>query len=318
MKKMLFLVNAHAGKTEIKAKAVDIIDIFIKGGYEVSVHTSQHPLEIPGYIAQNGRNYDTVVCCGGDGTLNETVNGLMRLDEEFRPTLGYIPSGTVNDFATTVGLSKNPLTAATDIVNGEITKIDIASFNKRHFTYVAAFGAIAEVSFDTPQHYKNLFGKSAYILEGLKRVSKIKPYKMQIQWGDFVFGGEFILGMVTSSRTVGGIGVFEGKNADMRMDDGFYEVTLVTMPKTLTASAEMLNAILNMDLTDSSSIISFKAKDISFHSETPVAWTVDGEFAGKVYSADVSVKKQAVEIITNPKTTFENNSFFMPPTYPVM
>ncbi len=318
MKKMLFLVNAHAGKTEIKAKAIDIIDIFIKGGYEVSVHTSQHPLEIPGYIARNGKNYNTIVCCGGDGTLNETVNGLMRIDEPQRPTLGYIPTGTINDFATTAGLSKNPLQAATDIVNGEERKIDVASFNKRHFTYVAAFGAIAEVSFDTPQHYKNLFGKSAYFLEGLKRVSKIKPYKMQIQWGDFVFGGEFILGMVTSSRTVGGIGVFEGKNADMKIDDGFYEVTLVSMPKTLTASAEMLNAILNMDLTDASSIISFKAKEISFHSETPVAWTVDGEFAGKVYSADVNVNKQAIKLITNPKSSSESIQDRLPTVYPVI
>ncbi len=299
MKKMLFLVNAHAGKTDIKAKAVDIIDIFIKGGYEVTVHTSQHPLEIPGYIAKNANKYYTIVCCGGDGTLNETVNGLMRVPEEERPFLGYIPTGTVNDFATTTGISKNFLQAATDIVNGTPSKIDVASFNKRYFTYVAAFGAIAEVSFDTPQLYKNMFGRSAYILEGLKRVSKIRPYKMQIQWGDFVFGGEFILGMVTSSRTVGGIGVFEGKNADMRMDDGFYEVTLVTMPKTLTASADMLNAILKMDFADSSSIISFKTKDISFHSETPVAWTVDGEFAGKVYSADVNVNKQAISLITN-------------------
>ncbi len=317
MKKMLFLVNAHAGKTEVKAKAIDIIDIFIKGGYEVIVHTSQHPLEIPGYIALNGEKYDTIVCCGGDGTLNETVNGLMRIKEESRPVLGYIPTGTVNDFATTIGLSKNPLQAAMDIIDGEVMKVDVASFNKRYFTYVAAFGAIAEVSFDTPQHYKNLFGKSAYILEGLKRVSKIRPYKMQVQWGDFVFGGEFILGMVTSSRTVGGIGVFEGKNADMRVDDGYYEVTLVTMPKTLTASAEMLNALINMDITDSSSIITFKAKDISFHSETPVAWTVDGEFAGKVYSTDVSVQKQAVKIITNVKNN-EYNSAIINPRYPIL
>ncbi|MBR6801273.1 MAG: YegS/Rv2252/BmrU family lipid kinase [Eubacteriaceae bacterium] len=317
MKKMLFLVNAHAGKTEVKAKAIDIIDIFIKGGYEVTVHTSQHPLEIPGYLARNGKIYDTIVCAGGDGTLNETVNGLMRIEEGLRPKLGYIPTGTVNDFASTAGISKNVLQAATDIIDGQPRRIDIATFNKRHFTYVAAFGAIAEVSFDTPQHYKNMFGKSAYILEGLKRVSKIRPYKMQIQWGDFVFGGEFILGMVTSSRSVGGIGVFENEKVDMRMDDGFYEVTLVTMPKTLTASADMLNALLKMDITDTNSIISFKAKDVSFHSETPVAWTVDGEFAGKVYSADVNVNKQAIQLITNPKGVSADD-FTLPQRYPIL
>ena len=317
MKKMLFLVNAHAGKTEVKAKAIDIIDICIKGGYEVTVHTSQHPLEIPGYLARNGKIYDTIVCAGGDGTLNETVNGLMRIEEGLRPKLGYIPTGTVNDFASTAGISKNVLQAATDIIDGQPRRIDIATFNKRHFTYVAAFGAIAEVSFDTPQHYKNMFGKSAYILEGLKRVSKIRPYNMQIQWGDFVFGGEFILGMVTSSRSVGGIGVFENEKVDMRMDDGFYEVTLVTMPKTLTASADMLNALLKMDITDTNSIISFKAKDVSFHSETPVAWTVDGEFAGKVYSADVNVNKQAIQLITNPKGVSADD-FTLPQRYPIL
>lgn len=289
---MLFIVNAHAGKTEIKEKALDIIDIFIKAGYDVTVHTTQHPLETPSQIKRRGAEFDIIVVCGGDGTFNEAINGMMLLDK--RIPLGYIPTGTVNDFASSLGISRDMLTAAGTIVAGSAFSCDMACFNNRYFTYVAAFGAFTEVSYETPQQTKNLIGRMAYILEGIKRLPSIRPVQMNVNWEGLEFSGDFLFGMITNTKSVGG---FALQNiSDLRMDDGYYEVTLVLTPKSLISSAEMLNSLIRLDM-DNNSIITFKAKKVEFHSEDNVSWTLDGEFGGSVKDAKISVVKQAVDII---------------------
>ena len=166
-KKMLFLFNPHAGKSQIKNKLMDIINLFIQAGFKIQVYATQGNKDAVRAAAAYGRYVDCVVCSGGDGTLNETVCGLMRLKK--RPVIGYIPTGTTNDFAYTHKLSKNMLTAAKTVVEGEAEEVDVGRFNERYFTYVAGFGAFTDVSYRTPQEMKAVLGHPAYLLEGVKR-----------------------------------------------------------------------------------------------------------------------------------------------------
>lgn len=153
-RRMLFLINPHAGKAEIKGKALDLIDLFVRGGWEVTVHTTQRRLEIADLLPRRAGQYGLIVCSGGDGTLNETITGLMRCLPEGRPPVGYIPAGTVNDFASSLGISKNMHEAAATILSGEPFLCDVGAFGDRYFSYIAAFGAFTDVSYQTPQQSK--------------------------------------------------------------------------------------------------------------------------------------------------------------------
>lgn len=192
MKKLLFAINPHAGKGEIKTKALEVIDLFVHDGYEVTVHTTQRRREITHLLAGRAALYDLIVCCGGDGTLNETIDGLMRCAQ--RPPLGYIPAGTVNDFASSLGISKNILQAAHTILQGVPFACDIGSFGARYFSYIAAFGAFTDVAYQTPQQSKNMLGRAAYFLEGIRRLPSIHPYHMKLTHDSGEIEGDFCLG----------------------------------------------------------------------------------------------------------------------------
>ena len=162
---MLFLVNPKAGQQELRTHLLDMIDVFTAGGYDVTVHTTQGPGDLTGWIAAHGPEFDRIVCAGGDGTLNEAVTGLMRLEQ--KPPLGYIPGGTVNDVAHTLGLSREPVKAARDVISGLPKAIDVGNFcGDQWFTYVAGFGAFTDVSYETPQVEKRMLGRLAYLLNG--------------------------------------------------------------------------------------------------------------------------------------------------------
>ena len=175
-KSLLFLVNPKAGRAEIRNNLLDIIDQFVRQGWHVVVRTTQYSGELTEIIKTEGEQYDMLVCSGGDGTLNEAVGGLVGLEK--RPVLGYIPAGTTNDFAVSLGIPRNALYAASSIVTGVPYPCDVGRFGDRHFVYVAAFGAFTEVSYSTPQQFKNALGRAAYILEGIKHLAEIKSYHL--------------------------------------------------------------------------------------------------------------------------------------------
>ena len=290
---MLFVLNPRSGKGKIKNKLLEIIDIFVKNGWEVTVHTTQDAKDAFRAVHYRGSVFDRIVVSGGDGTLNEVIRGIMSLDTVSKPSLGYIPAGTVNDFAANLNLSKNMITAAEKICSGEEFRCDIGTFNRRNFVYVAAFGVFTNVSYETPQQNKNMLGNFAYFLEGVKQLSSVKSYRMKVLHGDEELEGDFVLGMVANSNHVAGM---KTRAFKAQLNDGLFEVLLIKRPKTIFELNDIVSHLAMQDL-NSELMISFRTDKVRFLTEEPVNWTLDGEFGGTTDCADVKVEKEAVTII---------------------
>lgn len=288
---MLFIVNPLSGKAEMKTHLCDVIDLFIKNGYSVNVHITQSKGDAK-YMARRAENYDIIVCSGGDGTLNETVCGIM--ENSSNPTLGYIPAGTVNDFASSLGISKDITTAAKNIVDGNLFMCDIGKFDDKYFSYIAAFGAFTDVSYSTPQQFKNIFGRAAYILEGIKQISNIKKHKLKFSANNETFEDEFIFGMITNSTSIAGIKT--SNKHEIYMDDGLLEVILVKAPKNPLDLQLILNDVITQNF-GSKLFYSFKTDKIQLSSQEKIQWTLDGEFGGEYNNCVIEAKKQALKII---------------------
>ncbi|HJA07194.1 MAG TPA: YegS/Rv2252/BmrU family lipid kinase [Candidatus Mediterraneibacter pullicola] len=294
MKKMLFIYNPNAGTGVLKPKLSDALDIFTKSGYEVTVHPTQKPHDAVEKIQECGGEYDRIVCAGGDGTLDEAVTG-MRLGG-LQTSLGYIPAGTTNDFAASLGIPKDILAAADTAVNGIPFPCDVGEFNGDHFIYIAAFGIFTDVSYETRQSMKNILGHLAYLLEGAKRIFNIPSYKVKVTHDGESFEDEFIFGMVTNSRSVGGFKGIIG--SEIIFDDGEFEVTLIRTPKNPIELNELLGAIL-MKQINPQRMYSFKSGEVKFECEEEIPWTLDGEFGGTHREVVVRDRRQALSIMVN-------------------
>ena len=296
MKKLLFVVNGHSGKGQIKNKLLDIIDIMIKEGYHVQVHTTQEREDATKVVREQAKYYDLVVCSGGDGTLDEAVTGMMQ--SEVRTPLGYIPAGSTNDFANSLEIPKDMIQAAKTAVSGVPFSCDVGEFNGDYFIYVAAFGIFTDVSYATSQELKNALGHVAYILEGAKRLHTIKSYHMRVEYDGNEIEGDFLLGMITNSTSVGGFKNMTGK--DVKLDDGMFEVTLIHKPKNIIELNTIIASLTNLkDETDL--IDSFRADSVKFYSEDEIPWTLDGEFGGDHKEVQIKDHCKAVDIMINEK-----------------
>lgn len=274
-KKMLFVYNPKAGKAQICSKLAGILDIFAKGGYEMTVYPTQRKGDAVEIVENRAPVYDIVVCSGGDGTLDETVTG-MRNSGFFTP-IGYIPAGSTNDFGGSLGLPKNMLKAAECIVDGKDFPCDIGAFNSDVFVYIAAFGLFTEVSYETGQDMKNVLGHLAYLLEGVKHLSAIRSYPMKISYEDKVIEDDFMFGMITNSVSVGGFKRITGNN--VKLDDGVFEVTLIKKPKNAIELNNIIMSLLNRDI-DTDDMYCFRTDKLVCESGEPISWTLDGENGG--------------------------------------
>lgn len=291
-KKLLFIYNAKSGTASITKKLAGIIDIFIKSGYYVEVYQTQAVLDAKKQIIERGNQFDLIVCSGGDGTLNEVASGLMQLKE--RPVIGYIPSGSTNDFASSIGLKNDMLVNAKIAVRGRKYKVDIGSFNDKNFVYIAAFGMFTEVSYSTSQKLKNVLGHQAYVVEGIKSIPSIKSYRMRFEYDGNVIEDDFIYGMVSNSNSAGGFKCIMGD--DVVLDDGLYEVTLVKKPHNAAELASIAQALLSKKKT-SNYIYTFKVSEIKAYSEDEVAWTIDGECGGSHREVTIRNNPNAITVI---------------------
>ena len=292
MKTLLFIYNPHAGKQRITAKLHDVVYHFTTAGYLVTARPTLFRGDAARIAAEEAGGYDMVVCCGGDGTLNEVVSGLLRLGGEC-PLLGYLPAGTTNDFARTLKIPATLAKAAEIAAGGTPARCDVGEFNGSTFIYVAAFGVFTEVSYATPQNQKNMLGRMAYVMEGIKSLSQLKPYHMTITHDGQTIEDDFIYGMVSDSISVGG---FRGIGKELvKLDDGLFEVMLVKTPRTL----EELRAVLNTLLTKKphERVVSFQSGEVRFECTERVAWTLDGEFGGDCETALVRNRTQAIRIM---------------------
>lgn len=294
MKKIYFIYNPHSGKEQIGAKLGEIIQILAGRDNELTVVPTTGYLDAMERITNLPEDYDMVVCSGGDGTLDEVVTGMMKRPPEQRIPIGYIPSGTTNDFARSLEIPKNMVEAAKTAMEGVPFACDIGSFNEDSFVYIASFGIFTDVSYSTKQEIKNVLGHMAYILEGMKSLYNIKSYKMKVSCEEMEFEGDFLFGMVTNSKSVAG---FKGLvRNEVTFDDGVYEVTFIKRPRNPLELQEILAALLNEKL-DSNYMYSFRTRRLTVESEERVAWTLDGEFGGEHDHVVIENNQKAIKII---------------------
>ena len=289
--RLLFVVNPNSGKGEMRHHIVDCVDAFVRAEFEVTLYTTQKSGDATRIVMERGAEFDRIVCSGGDGTLNETVAGLMALNE--KPALGYIPSGTTNDFASSLKIPKNAIDATNLIIDGKPYHVDVGQFNDRYFTYVAGFGAFTEVSYSTPQVSKNTLGRLAYILEGIKSLHTLRPYSVTVKTDEQIISDKFIFGMVTNATTVGG---FKGIIAnDVGLDDGLFEIFLAKAPTNPIELQMTINELLVSPDTNKF-ITRFKAQRVEFISDEEIPWTLDGEFGGAPKNVEIINHQKALNI----------------------
>jgi len=312
MKKLLFVYNARSGKSQVKRYLADIIDNFVKADYYVEAYPTQKARDAKKQIAGRGHSYDLIVVAGGDGTLNEAIAGMMAHRSEI--PIGYIPTGSTNDFAVGLKLPKNILQASKVAVNGTPTCLDVGGFNRRNFIYIAAFGAFTDVSYSTPQDLKNLLGHSAYMIEAIKEFGNIMTtyhFTIERENGQII-EDDFIYGMVTNSLSAGGFKGITGK--DICLSDGLFEVTLLKKPRNPMELQDLVTSLLIQKKCKN--IISFKTSKLKFWSDEKVKWVIDGEYAGspkrvfiKNYSCAVRVMSglendRKEDVLNKVKNTF--------------
>ena len=291
-KRLLFVFNPCSGKAQIKNQLAEIVDTMVKAGYEVTIYPTQCAGDATEKIKSEAGNYDLIVCSGGDGTLDEVVTGMMHMEN--RKPLGYIPAGSTNDFASSLGIPKDMVAAAKTTVSGVPFACDIGKFNDDYFVYVAAFGLFTDVSYKTSQEWKNVLGHAAYILEGAKCLHDIPAYRMQVEYNNRCIQDEFIYGMISNSTSIGGFKGMTGK--DVLLDDGLFEVTLIKKPRNPMELNEIIAALINL-VDDTDMVYSFKTSEVKFTSVTEIPWTLDGEYGGSHKEVLVKNLKQTVSIM---------------------
>ena len=295
MRKALFVYNPFAGQLQIKGYLWDILNIFSKADLDLKVHATTEKRDAFNFVRDHAKDADLVICSGGDGTLNEVVNGMMTLEEKDRVPIGYIPAGTTNDYASSLKLSKNMRSSAIIAVNGVDNAYDIGKINDGYFVYVAAFGLFSEVSYATDQQMKNLLGHFAYVIEGARSLSTLKSYHLKIRTNDREIEGDYIYGMITNSLQVGGIYKMDEK--DVKLDDGLLEVLLVRQPKKISDLNAINNFIFNLE--DSLDVVeSFKTDHIIIETEDQMEWAIDGEKGGPHKVTEITAVNKAIRVIS--------------------
>lgn len=291
MKKLLFVYNPKAGKAQIRSKLADILDVFAAADYDMRVVPTKKRGDAEEVVATREGDYDLVVCSGGDGTLDETVTGMMK--SGFMTPIGYIPAGSTNDFGGSLKLPKKMVEAAQVAATGRDFACDIGTFNDDVFVYIAAFGLFTEVSYETDQDKKNVLGHMAYLLEGMRHLSNIRSFPMKVTYDDKEIEGDFIFGMITNSVSVGGFKNITGKN--VKMDDGVFEVTLIKRPQNPIELNNIMISLLNRDIA-TNEMYCFRTKELVLESKEPVAWTLDGENGGMHSVVNIKNLHQGMKI----------------------
>ena len=272
MKKLLFVMNPCAGMRKANKILPDILGLFNRYGYDVHVHITEGRGDGENVVAQRAGEMDLVVCCGGDGTFNETVSGILKSGTQ--TPVGYIPAGSTNDFAVSLGLKSSPMDAAKAIMEGTETSYDVGCFGGRYFTYVASFGIFTKASYATPQSMKNTLGHAAYLLEGIQELSQLKKLPVKMELDGEVLEGEDLFGAISNSTSLGGVFSLDPKQVDMA--DGLFEILLVRMPKDLMELSECITAIQKQ--TYNCRMATFRtAKKVTVYAEPTMDWTLDGE-----------------------------------------
>lgn len=273
-KKLLFILNPNAGVRHARKMIPELLEIFSDHGYLTTVCCTRRRGDATDFARDHAGDADLVVVSGGDGTLNEVVTGLIQGNHHV--PVGYLPSGSTNDFAAGLGLPGDLLKAAEIAVAGAPQSLDIGRFDDRYFCYTAGFGAFTGVAWSTPQNIKNILGHAAYILEGIKSLGDIRPIHARIFANDAEYEDDWIFGAVCNSTSLGGILKLDPDIVDM--NDGVFETVLIRNPSNPTELAGILEAVTTRNY--SHPMLQFiRASRLSFRTDTALSWTLDGEYA---------------------------------------
>lgn len=291
-KKLLLIVNPRAGRTRSTTPLFDAAAHFSEAGYLLSVRYTQHPGHAAQLAETEGKDFDCIVCCGGDGTLNETVNGVLRLEDP--PPLGYIPCGSTNDFAASLSLPSDPLQAAKQISQSQGRWLDIGSYNGRPFVYVASFGAFTRASYAAPQSIKNDLGHLAYLLEGVKDLSTLRPYPATVTTEEEIFDGDFLFGAVTNSTSVGGL--MKLQKDQVVLDDGLFELLLIPTPDSAAQLQALVHTLVHQDFTGGG-VVFRHVSAVTVTSPEGFPWTLDGEYGDHAAAVEIKNLHRKLEFL---------------------
>ena len=292
MKKLLLIINPVAGRNQAQADLFKMVRVFAEHDCEVTVYPTRGPQDCTRKVLTDAGRFDLVVCCGGDGTLNEMVSGMMQREDPV--PMGYIPLGSTNDFAASLHLPSHVEEAALRCVEGTAFHMDVGSLNDRYFNYIAAFGAFTEASYATPQQIKNALGHLAYILEGVKSLGRLQPIHVRITADGEAFEEDYLFGAVTNTVSLGG--VLRLDPSRVLLDDGMYELLLVKNPQNPAEAQAMLSALMLQNY-DGPLVRMLRASDILFESNHEISWTIDGEFGGSFSTTHILNNKNAVTLM---------------------
>lgn len=290
-KKVLVLINPNSGKKNSKESVLDALNVFSANNYQMEIYLSQKPMDVTRYIEENGERFDVVAVFGGDGTLNEATNGLMKL--KHKPVISYFPTGTMNDFGTNFGLTNDMKQCANIACDGHIESFDVGKINSRYFNYVAGFGAFCNVSYETKQELKKQIGNLAYIIKALHEIPNLHPYHVKMNLDGKVFEKDLMFGLIINGNRVAGFEMVE--QADNTFKDGLFDIILVEhTPNPLELYNYPLGVLhpeLNMKYVER-----YQAKSIIIESQEKLAWTLDGEEGEETLVARVENISQALQI----------------------
>jgi len=290
-KKVLVLINPNSGKKNSKESVLDALNVFSANNYQMEIYLSQKPMDVTRYIEENGERFDVVAVFGGDGTLNEATNGLMKL--KHKPVISYFPTGTMNDFGTNFGLTNDMKQCANIACVGHIESFDVGKMNSRYFNYVAGFGAFCNVSYETKQELKKQIGNLAYIIKAIHEIPNLHPYHVKMNLDGKVFDKNLMFGLIINGNRVAGFEMVE--QADNTFKDGLFDIILVEhTPNPLELYNYPLGVLhpeLNMKYVER-----YQAKSIIIESQEKLAWTLDGEEGKETLVARVENISQALQI----------------------
>ena len=291
-KKLLFIVNPRAGRNKPHGPLFDALAVLSAAGYLVRIHQTTAPGDAAEAAAREGGQYDLVVAAGGDGTLNEVISGLMRLDAP--PPLGYLPQGTTNDFASCLKISHDPVEAARAIVLDRVRELDVGTWNRRSFVYVASFGAFTRSSYAASQAAKNALGHFAYILEGMKDLNTLRPYHIRLTADGEELEGDYLFGAVCNSTSIGGLMKLDPER--VVLDDGKFEMLLVRSPRTAADLQSLVLAVLNQQY-DSPGLVFRHVSALRLETEETLPWSLDGEFAPSEPVVEIRNRQRALRML---------------------
>ncbi len=286
------IVNPRAGKSKSRGPLFDAAAVLSQAGYLISIHITAAPGDAAETARREGGQYDLVVAVGGDGTLNEVVSGLVRLYRP--PLLGYLPQGSTNDFAASLRVSGDPAEAAAAIARNVPRQLDVGLWNGRSFIYVASFGAFTRTSYTASQAAKNALGHFAYILEGMKDLSTLRPYRLRLTAGGEVLDGEYLFGAVCNSTSIGGLMKLDPEH--VVLDDGLFEMLLIPNPKTAADLQNLVHGLMNQDY-DSQSLVFRHVSSIHVETEEDLPWSLDGEYAPSAPAVDIENRRQGLTML---------------------